>query len=104
MLQRLAEKTITKKELLEAVESDFTSLPVVIKGVSSPKPTVRYGCASTLVNLSEKHPEKLYPNMDFFISLLNSKRRILVWNAFAAIANLPSLAVMRTLTASSPTG
>ena len=88
LLQRLAEKTITKKELLEAVESDFTSLPVVIKGVSSPKPTVRYGCASTLVNLSEKHPEKLYPNMDFFISLLNSKRRILVWNAFAAIANL----------------
>ena len=88
LLQRLAEKAITKKELLEAVESDFTLLPVVVEGVSSPKPVVRYGCASTLVNLSEKYPEKLYPHMDFFISLLNSKRRILVWNAFAVIANL----------------
>jgi hypothetical protein len=88
LLQRFEEKTITKKELLEMVESDFTLLPVLVKGVSSPKATVRYGCASTLVDLSEKHPEKLYPHIDFFISLLDNKRRILVWNAFAAIANL----------------
>jgi hypothetical protein len=93
LLQRLAEKTITKKELLEAVESDFTLLPVVVKGVSSPKAAVRYGCASTLMDLSEKHPEKLYPHMGFFISLLNSKRRILVWNAFATIANLRAVDV-----------
>jgi hypothetical protein len=88
LLQRFEEKTITKKELLEMVESDFTLLPVLVKGISSPKATVRYGCASTLVDLSEKHPEKLYPHIDFFISLLDNKRRILVWNAFAAIANL----------------
>jgi hypothetical protein len=88
LLQRFEEKTITKKELLEMVESDFTLLPALVKGVSSPKATVRYGCASTLVDLSEKHPEKLYPHIDFFISLLDNKRRILVWNAFAAIANL----------------
>jgi hypothetical protein len=88
LLQRFAQKAITKKELLEMVEYDFTLLPVVVKGVSSPKATVRYGCASTLVDLSEKYPEKLYPHMDFFISLLDNKRRILVWNAFAAIANL----------------
>jgi len=88
LLQGFAEKSITKKELLEMVESDFTLLPVLVTGVSSPKAIVRYGCASTLVDLSAKHPEKLYPHMDFFISLLDSERRILVWNAFAAIANL----------------
>jgi hypothetical protein len=88
LLQRFAQKAITKKELLEMVESDFMLLPVVVKGVSSPKATIRYGCASTLVDLSAKHPEKLYPHMDFFISLLDNKRRILVWNAFATIANL----------------
>jgi hypothetical protein len=86
--QKLAEKTFTKKQLLEAVESDFTLLPVVINGVSSSKATVRYSCASVLVDLCAKHPEKLYPNMDFFASLLDNKRRILVWNGLAAVANL----------------
>jgi hypothetical protein len=40
------------------------------------------------MDLSAKHPERLYPHMDSFISLLDSKYRILVWNAMAVIANL----------------
>lgn len=88
LLRRLAEKTVTKQELLKKVESDFDLLPLVVQGVSSPKANVRYGCASVLVDLTAKYPEKLYPQMDFFIKLLESKRRILVWNGVAAIANL----------------
>jgi hypothetical protein len=88
LLRRLAEKAITKKELLKMVESNFELLPLLIDGVSSPRATVRYGCASVLMDLSAKHPEKLYPRMDFFVSLLDSKYRILVWNALAIIANL----------------
>jgi hypothetical protein len=72
------------------VEADITLLPVVIGGVASSKASVRYGCASTLVNLSEKYPEKLYPHMGFFTSLLDNKHRILIWNGMAAIANLCS--------------
>lgn len=87
-LQRLAEKSVTKKELLEAVEKDFTLLPLVMKGVASSKANVRYSCASALVNLTEKDPERLYAHMDFFINLLESKHRILKWNGMAAIANL----------------
>ena len=87
-LQRLAEKTITTEELLKAVELDFALLPFIISGVSSPKASVRYGCAKILVDLSRKQPEKLYPNFDIFLSLLDSRYRILVWNALAAIANL----------------
>jgi hypothetical protein len=60
----------------------------VLDGVSSPKATVRYGCASVLMDLSKAYPEKLYPYMDFFVALLDSKYRILVWNAMATIANL----------------
>jgi hypothetical protein len=88
LLERLAEKSISKEGLFKAVESDFKLLPLVVDGVSSPKASVRYGCASVLVDLSAKHPEKLYPHMDFFISLLDNKRRILVWNGLAAVANL----------------
>jgi hypothetical protein len=86
--QKLAKKEITKKQLLQAVESNFTLLPVVIDGVSSPKASVRYACASVLLALSEKRPEKMYPHLDFFASLLNSKHRILAWNGMATLANL----------------
>jgi hypothetical protein len=88
LLRKLAERAITKKQLLETIGSDFALLPVVIGGISSSKATVRYGCASILVSLSAKAPDKLYSNMDFFVSLLDSERRILVWNAMAVVANL----------------
>ena len=88
LLQKLVNKSMTKEELLQKVNRNFDLLPEVVKGVSSPKATIRYGCAKVLMDLSEKHPEKLYHYMDFFTSLLDSKYRILTWNAMAIIANL----------------
>ena len=88
LLQKLAAKAITKKELFQMVEQDFNLLPEVLNGVSSSKAAIRYGCAKMLMDLSEKHPEKLYPHMNFFIALLDSNYRILTWNALAIIANL----------------
>src|SRR3990170_4220856 len=88
LLRRLADKSITREELFKAVECDFTLVPLVVSGVSSSKATIRYGCAKVLVDLSAAYPEKLYPHMDFFVSLLDSKYRILTWNGMAAIANL----------------
>ena len=88
LLQKLGKKEIKKQQLSEAVESDFDLVPVVIEGVSSSKASIRYGCAKVLMDLSARHPEKIYPHMDFFISLLESKHRILIWNALAIIANL----------------
>ena len=40
------------------------------------------------MDLSAEYPERLYPYMDSFIGLLDSKYRILTWNALAIIANL----------------
>ena len=40
------------------------------------------------MDLSEEGPEKLYPYIASFIDLLDSKYRILTWNALAIIANL----------------
>ena len=88
LLQKLGSKEITKAQLYNKVESDFGLLPELLKGTSSTKATVRYGCGSVLVDLSEKHPEKLYPYMGSFIGLLACKHRILTWNAMAIIANL----------------
>jgi hypothetical protein len=91
LLQKLGRKEITKSQLFAIVESDFGLLSEVLKGTSSSKATIRYGCGSVLVNLSEKHPDNLYPDWDSFVRLLNSKHRILTWNAMAIIANLTAV-------------
>jgi hypothetical protein len=88
LLQKLGNKTVTKQELLQMVKQDFNLLPEILNGVSSSKAAIRYGCAKVLMDLSEQHPEQLYPYMDSFIDLLDSKYRILTWNAMAVIANL----------------
>lgn len=88
MLNRLADRSVKKKELFQKVKRNWGMLPEVISGVSSPKATVRYGCAKVLMDLSVEYPDKLYPYVDSFIRLLDSKHRILVWNAMVIIANL----------------
>jgi hypothetical protein len=87
-LHKLENKSITKKELLQKVEQNSDLLPEILNGVYSPKASIRYGCANVLMDLSETHSEKLYPFIDSFITLLDSKYRILTWNAMAIIANL----------------
>lgn len=88
LLKKLAAKTLTKDELRRKVEHDFSLLPTLLTGLSSPKAAIRYGCAKILMDLSAEYPEKLYPYMDDFVGLLGSKYRILTWNAMAIIANL----------------
>ena len=88
LLQKLENKTMTKQQLLEKVKQNYDLIPEILGGISSSKPAIRYGCAKVLMDLSEEEPEKLYPHMDFFINLLESKYRILTWNAIIIIANL----------------
>jgi hypothetical protein len=88
LLAKLANKSMTARELLQIVEQDWTLLPRLLEGVSSSKASIRYGCSKVLMGLSEAHPTKLYPFIDSIIDLLDSKYRILIWNALAMIANL----------------
>jgi hypothetical protein len=88
LLQKLVDKTITKEELLQKVIQDSDLIPIILNGVSSSKAAIRYGCAKVLMDLSEKYPERLYSYMNFFTDMLDSKHRILTWNAMAIIANL----------------
>jgi hypothetical protein len=88
LTEALVDKSMTKEELLKRVKQDFSLFPFLLKGVGSSKAAVRYGCAKVLTDLSEEHPEKVYSHFDFFVNLLDSKYRILTWNALAIIANL----------------
>ena len=88
LLQRLVNKTLTKQQLLEKVKQNYELIPEILGGISSSKPAIRYSCAKVIMDLSEEEPEKLYAHMDFFIKMLESKYRILTWNAIITIANL----------------
>jgi len=88
LFAKLVNKSMTAKELLQAVEQDWTLLPQLLEGLCSSKASIRYGCSRVLVRLSETYPTRLYPFIDSIINLLDSKYRILVWNALAIIANL----------------
>ena len=88
LAQSLLDKRMTKEELLNRVKRDFSLIPLLLKGVDHSKAAVRYGCSKVLMDLSEEHPEKLYPHFDFFVNLIDSKYRILTWNALAIVANL----------------
>jgi hypothetical protein len=88
LLHKLADKSITKEELTRMIKQNHDLVPEILNGVSSSKPAIRYGCGKILMDVSQDQPEFLYPNMDFFITLLDSKYRILTWNAIIIIANL----------------
>ena len=90
LLEKLGNKELTKKQLYQQVEENFGLLPELVEGTSSAKASVRYGCSSVLMDLSAKYPQMLYPYMDDFVGLLDSKYRILTWNTMAIIANLTS--------------
>jgi hypothetical protein len=87
-LDKLTDKSIAKEKLTKKVKQNPNIIPEILKGISSPKPAIRYGCAKILMQISQDKPESLYPYMDFFIDLLDSKYRILTWNAIIIIANL----------------
>jgi hypothetical protein len=88
LVENLIDKSITAVELTAKVQKNPALLHEVFTGVHSSKAAIRYGCSKVLMELSGDHPELLYPHMDFFINLLDSKYRILTWNALAIIARL----------------
>jgi len=91
LLDKLLDKSISKEQLLEKVKHDFKLIPEIVNGMNSSKAAIRYGCGKVLMDLSKKKPKKLYPYFDFFVKILDSKYRILTWQAMAIIANLTSV-------------
>ena len=77
----VAEKAMDNPDLIKEL----------FKGISSANSRIRFGSAKTLRIISEKNPRKLYPRMDFFVNLLDSKNTILKWIAIDIIANLTAV-------------
>lgn len=91
LLFGLENKTLTKGMLLQKVEHDLDLIPILVEGMFSKKPAIRYGCGKVLMDLSEKYPEEIYQNIESLVELLDSNSRIITWNSMAIIANVAKM-------------
>ncbi len=54
----------------------------------SKDPKIKYGCAKNLLAVAKENPAEIYPNLDFFVKLLDSENKILKWTAIDVIGAL----------------
>ena len=54
----------------------------------STNPRIKYACAKQSIIVSQDKPDQLYPDIDFFIKLLDSPNNIIKWTAIRVIGNL----------------
>ncbi len=93
ILGKLGRKEIKAEDVAKTAIKNPSLLPQIFNGVSSINTRIRYGCAKILRIISEEHPEKLYPRINFFTELLDSDKKILKWNALSIITNLTKVDV-----------
>lgn len=82
---------IDPARILAGVQSDRRVLNSVFLGLSSKVPRVKFGCAKSLLLLSETHPEILYDRIDALTEFLRSENQILKWNAIAILGNMAGI-------------
>ena len=59
-----------------------------ITDLLSEKPGIKYPCAKRHIALARENPAELYPDLDFFIKLLDTDNKIIKWTAIDIIGAL----------------
>ena len=91
ILDEIEQKQDLSIKVAEKVINNPQLLPIILDGVSSKTSRVKFRSAKILKIISIKDPELLYPQFDFFVKLLDTKNKIIVWNALDILANLSSI-------------
>ena len=56
LAQEIIDRKIRKEELLDMVKQDSRMIPLLLRGISFPKASVRYSCSKVLLDLSKDDP------------------------------------------------
>ncbi len=91
LLQRIARKDTDKEKIAGWILSKPNDVPAVLEGLNSSNARIRFGCSKVLRLASEMKPEILYPQMDFFVALLDSENTFLRMDAARILANLTAV-------------
>jgi len=92
----MANTTVKSKETPEKLAATAVNNPSFVATLISSlaaKDSSKYAYAKALSLLAAKYPNLLYPHFDYFVSLLNSRYKILKWNAILILANLITIDV-----------
>ncbi len=89
--EKISEKDSDKEEIAAQVINKPELLSEIFAGLSADKARIKYGCDKVLRIISEKKPELLYPQMDFFVANLDSDNNFFKWGAIHVLANLASV-------------
>jgi hypothetical protein len=84
----LSVKKIDADKIVSLVLADQSLIDRMFQELSSKMPRVKFGCSKSLLLLSEKYPELLYPKIEGIFGMLDSPSQILKWNAIAILGNL----------------
>lgn len=87
----IAQKEDLCEEISQKVINDPELVDLILEGVSSDVSRVKFRSAKILKIISAKNPELIYPYIDFFIELLDSDNKIIIWNAMDILANLSAI-------------
>ncbi|MDD5502536.1 MAG: hypothetical protein PHH26_03610 [Candidatus Thermoplasmatota archaeon] len=88
ILEALAKKEDNSEKIAKIALASPDALAEVIGAISSKNARAKFKAAKVLSIASEKAPEKLYSEWNFFVKLLTHKNKVLVWNAIRIIGNL----------------
>jgi hypothetical protein len=88
MLLDLNKKNINIESVAKRTLKDKKLLSELLENILSKKETLRFNSYNVLLLISQKHPEVLYPEWDFFAKLLSSNNTYHKYIAIYIIANL----------------
>ena len=91
LLQEIGQRESNKEQIADRVAKDPQLISELIKGLSTQKADIKYGCAKVIRIISEREPDVLYPSFNFFVDLLYSDNNILQWEGIIVIGNLANV-------------
>jgi len=87
------------ESLAKALIRQPARLPEVFEGLNAEKARIKYGCLKLLRLVSEQKPETLYPHIERFFELLDSKNNVFKWGGIIIIGNLARVDAERKIDA-----
>ncbi|MBP7866728.1 MAG: hypothetical protein KA419_12350 [Acidobacteria bacterium] len=88
LLDDAGRKGADPKALAVRATGEPGALVLLLEGLDSREPRVKYGCAKVLHAVSQTNPAVLYPAFDRFAALLSGRNKILRWEAIRILGNL----------------
>ncbi len=90
ILDKMMQKTDMEVIVQDTINDDG-NIALLIDTIKNEKGSIKFGCEKALRIVSERHPELIYPDFDFFVELMDSENSFLKWGAILTIANLTAV-------------